>query len=265
MRVDVVLQLLRECGGGTLIQITKSIADGRDVYNIPLLGMKVGITRALALEAGDDLVRFVLDWDVTKPGRPSAIHLMLDDCKLKTWNGAEKCPFRPQFIKLAEERERFVRYIELFEEEQREPIEDRHRALFEAGADVSKCIYLFARSVNLIRHSLPQMFLVPDGQVYKLSEVHRTSISKLAAKGAGKGARLHVVLIEDKQEWWLVITDKHHKVHFSEPLRVHFRLRMLIGRMVNAMVETDWPRSPTVPETGTEFRGGVKESAVVEA
>jgi len=142
MRVDVVLQLLRECGGGTLIKITKSIDDGRDVYTIPLLGMKVGIPRALALEAGDNLVRFVLDWDVTKPGRPSAIHLMLDDRTLKTWEGPEKCPFQAQFIKLAEERERFVRYIELFEEEQHETIEDRHRALFEGGAKVSNCIYL---------------------------------------------------------------------------------------------------------------------------
>jgi len=116
---------------------------------------------------------------------------------------------------------------------------------------------------NLIRHPSLQVHLhEPDGQVYKLNEIHHTSI--VNAAGAGHKAQLHVVFIEDKREWWLVVTNKQHEVYYSEPVRAHFRLRMLIERMVKEIAEVDWPRSPTIPATGVVFRGGVKESIAAE-
>jgi len=127
---------LSECGGGTLINIGKS--PERDDYYILAFSQKIAIPSTVATEASNNLVRLVLIWDLDKPGSPSELHLLLDDRVLHTWNGEPSCPLHRQFSQLANEREQFKRYVELFHEEQLGTIEVRHRALFEGGARVSQ-------------------------------------------------------------------------------------------------------------------------------
>ena len=111
--------------------------------------------------------------------------------------------------------------------------------------------------------SFTQTFLHPsDGPTYKLDEVHYVSMGNAACAGAG--ARLHIVFVDVKQEWWLVITDKLHSVRYSDPVRTRFRLRLLVDRMVKAMADADWPRSLKVPEANTVFRGGAKGPVTVQ-
>ena len=61
-RVDTVLQLLSECGGGTLVNIGKS--PERDDYYILVFGLKISIPSTVATETSNKLVRLVLIWDL---------------------------------------------------------------------------------------------------------------------------------------------------------------------------------------------------------
>jgi len=147
-RIENVLQLLSECGGGTLIYITEFLPRGtkKPRSRIFVLSETISISHDVAAKAGKGLVKVVLDWDLTKPGPPSALHLLRDDHILRTWNGHPQCVMQHKFTQLAGEREHFVRYVSLFHDEQRDVIEDRHNALFKGGARVSACADRISRA-----------------------------------------------------------------------------------------------------------------------